>query len=158
MIRKATFRDAQNISTLALSLISFLSSNSEGTLPQEFTDTLTTQEYLKRFNSEQPFQHYVYEVEHQIVAYISYVTMVEDTHIFHLFVDEQYHKQGIAKKLWNFMLNATSSDVYTVNSSVWAIEFYKNLGFVNSSLMQKHDGLEYQPMIMMKEDISISQL
>ena len=153
MIRKATYRDAQNISVLALSLISFLSSNSEGTLPQEFMNTLTTKEYLKRFNSEQPFQHYVYEIENKIVAYISYVTMVEDTHIFHLFVDKQYHKMGIAKKLWNFMLHESTTDIYTVNSSLWAIEFYKNLGFLNSSLIQTHQGLEYQPMIMMKEDI-----
>jgi len=153
MIRKATVYDAENISILALSLIPFLSSNSEGTLPKEFTDTLTTQEYLKRFNSEQPFQHFVYEIEGRIVGYISYVTMVEDTHIFHLFVDEKYHKRGIAKSLWNFMLEETSSEVYTVNSSLWATKFYETLGFVNSSLVQKNQGLEYQPMIMNIEPI-----
>jgi len=153
MIREATVYDVEDISTLALSLIPFLSSNSEGTLPKEFTDTLTTQEYLKRFNHEQPFQHFVYEIEGTIVAYISYVSMVEDTHLFHLFVDEKYHKMGIAKSLWNFMLKETSSEIYTVNSSVWATKFYENLGFVNSSLIQKNQGLEYQPMIMYRGEI-----
>jgi len=151
MIRKATFNDAKSISALALSLISFLSSNSEGTLPQEFLETLSTQAYLERFNLEEPFEHFVCELDGKIVAYISYVIMVEDTHLFHLFVNEKYHKRGIAKKLWNFMLNETTTDVYTVNSSLWAMEFYKNLGFVNSALMQKYQGLEYQPMIMLNE-------
>ena len=148
MIREAMFRDAEDISTLAFSLISFLSSNDEQTLPQEFTDTLSTQEYLKRLNSEQSFEHFVYELDHQIVAYISYVTMVDNTHIFHLFVDEKHHKKGIATELWNFMLKETSSDIYMVNSSVWAMEFYTKLGFVKSALMQESKGLNYQPMVI----------
>ena len=148
MIREATVYDAEDISTLALSLVPFLSSNAERTLPQQFIDTLTTEEYVKRLNSEKPFHHFVYEIKNQIVAYISYVTMVDNTHIFHLFVDEKYHKKGIAKALWTFMLEHTSSDIYMVNSSLWAIDFYTHLGFVKSSLIEESAGLKYQPMVM----------
>jgi GNAT superfamily N-acetyltransferase len=152
VIREATVDDAQRLSTLACSLISFLSSRSDGYLAQEFVDTLSQEAYVSRLSNEHAFEHFVYVVEGNIVGYISYVTMVEDTHIFHLFVDKNYHKMGIAKKLWNFMLKQTFSEIYTVNSALRAKVFYENLGFVNSALVQTTQDLEYQPMIMLREE------
>ena len=45
------------------------------------------------------------------------------------FVDGQYHRKGIGKKLWEVVLSNTSANLITVHSSLYAAEIYKKLGF-----------------------------
>ena len=45
------------------------------------------------------------------------------------FVDGQYHRKGIGKKLWEAVLSNTSANLITVHSSLYAAEIYKKLGF-----------------------------
>ena len=67
-------------------------------------------------------------------------------HIALFFVDGEYHKKGIGKCLFQKVLeNATSNEI-TVNSSVYAIEVYHKLGFVDTDKEQIEDGIIYTPM------------
>ena len=45
------------------------------------------------------------------------------------FVDGQYHRKGIGKKLWEAVLSNTSANLITVHSSLYAAGIYKKLGF-----------------------------
>lgn len=75
----------------------------------------------------------------------------EVTHISLLFVRKSHQRRGIAKKLLEiavtdiFELNPAVKEL-TVNSSPYAVEIYKRLGFVSTDVMQEKDGIIFMPM------------
>lgn len=80
-----------------------------------------------------------------------------DSHISLLFVHEQYHRQGVAKKLLSNSLDelkASNKNIskITVNSSPYARGIYEHMGFIATSEIQQQDGLLFIPMV---KDISL---
>lgn len=73
-----------------------------------------------------------------------------ETHVSLLFVDSEYHKKGIARKLMTRMFEKTFSEYgkreMTVNSSPYAVGFYHKMGFVDTAPEQLTDGIRYTPM------------
>ena len=67
-------------------------------------------------------------------------------HICCFFVKAQYHRQGIGKKLWEYLLNNSVNETFTVNSSPYAVPVYHKLGFVDADSEQLTDGIRYTPM------------
>ena len=67
-------------------------------------------------------------------------------HICCFFVKARYHRQGIGRKLWEYLLANSSSEVITVNSSPYAVPVYRKLGFVDTDAEQLSDGMRYTPM------------
>lgn len=71
-------------------------------------------------------------------------------HICLLFVDEKFHKLGIAKRLFQLAKDEAIAikqiTEITVNSSPYAIEVYKKLGFKALDEEQVQDGIRYIPM------------
>ena len=67
-------------------------------------------------------------------------------HICCFFVKARYHRQGIGRKLWEYLLANSSSEVITVNSSPYAVDVYHKLGFSNVSSEQVVDGIKFTPM------------
>lgn len=74
------------------------------------------------------------------------------SHISLLFVDDKFHRQGIAKKLFLNALDEIKKDSsiskVTVNSSPFAIKVYERLGFFRKGELQEKDGIVFQPMEM----------
>ena len=71
-------------------------------------------------------------------------------HISLMFVDRQYHRQGIARQLFDVVLDEFKKEdatQITVNSSSYAIKFYEHLGFVITGDSQEKDGIIFTPMI-----------
>ncbi|MFS0777822.1 GNAT family N-acetyltransferase [Neobacillus sp. 3P2-tot-E-2] len=71
-------------------------------------------------------------------------------HICLLFVNKDYHRQGIGKRLFHTVLeeckrNSNCNNI-TVNSSPYAVEVYHRLGFVNLDQEQTVNGLRFTPM------------
>ena len=58
----------------------------------------------------------------------------------------QYQRQGIGRKLWDFLRENSSSKTITVNSSPYAHEVYKHLGFIDTDKEQSIKGLRFYPM------------
>lgn len=71
-------------------------------------------------------------------------------HIALFFVKGEYHKQGIGRKLFEAVIQNSTRDVITVNSSPYAIEVYKHLGFSVMQEEQITDGIRYTPMLFTK--------
>lgn len=74
-----------------------------------------------------------------------------DNHISLLFVDKNYHRQGIAKSLFYAMLSSLDKIKYTamtVNSSLYANEVYKKFGFKNIGETKEVNGIIFIPMKM----------
>lgn len=67
-------------------------------------------------------------------------------HIGGFFVDAAYHRRGIGRRLFEAMRRDYETQVFTVNSSPYAVEVYRRLGFTPTDTEQLTDGLRYTPM------------
>ena len=91
--------------------------------------------------------YYVAEIAGQLAGFIA---MRENKHVFHMFVDKRFHRQGIARALWVLArahaLEAGNPGVFTVNSSNYAVPVYEALGFTRTAVTQYLNGIYYNPM------------
>lgn len=71
-------------------------------------------------------------------------------HISLFFVDSKYHRKGIGKMLFSAFIKDNPAKVITVNSSPYAVEIYRKLGFVDTDTEQIQDGIRYTPMKYIK--------
>ena len=78
-------------------------------------------------------------------------TLGERKHICCFFVSAKYHRQGIGKKLWEYIKANSSCSEITVNSSPFAVEIYHKLGFEDTDTEQITDGIIYTPMRFIKQ-------
>ena len=67
-------------------------------------------------------------------------------HIGGFFVEAAYHRRGIGRRLFEAMRQDYETQVFTVNSSPYAVEVYRRLGFAATDTEQLTDGLRYTPM------------
>lgn len=74
-------------------------------------------------------------------------TRNEGSHIALFFVDGQYHRRGIGRKLFEASLKDNMNSRITVHSSEYAVEVYKKLGFTPEDEIQEDGGIKYIPMV-----------
>lgn len=75
-------------------------------------------------------------------------------HICCFFVKACYHRQGIGRMLWEYVLNNSRHQQFTVNSSPYAVSVYHKLGFVDLDGEQLADGMRFTPMKFDRDNIS----
>ena len=68
------------------------------------------------------------------------------SHICLFFVDEPYQRRGIGRLLWEHVLYCSDEKSITVNSSPYAVEIYRKLGFQSLAEECVTDGMRYTPM------------
>lgn len=73
------------------------------------------------------------------------IAVKNQTHVSLLFVDPTFHRQGTATALFKEAFAACSESI-TVNSSPYALAFYKRLGFMDQTAEQTVDGIRFIPM------------
>lgn len=83
-------------------------------------------------------------IEGNIIGVIA--TRNEGKHISLFFVHSKYHRKGIGRKLFEAILEESTADIITVNSSPYALEVYHKLGFVDVSEELMMKGIRYTPM------------
>jgi ribosomal protein S18 acetylase RimI-like enzyme len=67
-------------------------------------------------------------------------------HLSLLFVDSRCHNQGIARAMFEYALFRLSGTEMTVNSSPYAVGFYRKMGFVETDREQTVNGIRFVPM------------
>ena len=67
-------------------------------------------------------------------------------HIALFFVDGRRHRQGVGRRLFELACKDNVCGKLTVNSSPYAVEVYKRLGFRQTDAEQLKDGIRYTPM------------
>ena len=70
-------------------------------------------------------------------------------HVSLLFVDQEYHRKGVAKALIRRYFRDARNDgvtYVTVNSSPYAVGFYHKIGFTNVKEEVEKDGIRFTPM------------
>ncbi len=73
-------------------------------------------------------------------------TRNDKKHICCFFVRQQFQRQGIGRKLWEYVKNNSPHNIITVNSSPYAVPVYHKLGFTDIDTEQLKDGIRYTPM------------
>jgi len=63
-----------------------------------------------------------------------------------LFVDDRYHKNGIAKNLVSLSIKRAKVTDIGVNSSPYAVDIYKKMGFEQLDEEQEREGIRSIPM------------
>jgi len=141
-IRVAIKEDVDQVCALVTSLSHFYLENKGDELPVWFANTLTKTAFVERFESSE-YYNVVYEVDGNIAGYLSFKS---HSHLYHLFVSEDYQRQGIAKQLWENATSVYPSDCYTLRSSLFAVPIYQAFGFRAVGEAGSKDGISYQPM------------
>ena len=81
---------------------------------------------------------------------IGVVAVRNVSHISLLFVDENYHRQGIGRALIRHVANYLKTEVgaekLTVNAAPYGVAFYHKVGFIDTGLETKKEGILYTPM------------
>ncbi|MDP3815713.1 GNAT family N-acetyltransferase [Pseudomonas sp.] len=74
----------------------------------------------------------------------------DNQHIYHLFVRPNFHRLGIANRLWQQLksqaIAAGNTQGFTVNSSLFAVPVYAGFGFRPTGEAQAKNGIHFQPM------------
>lgn len=82
-------------------------------------------------------------------------TRNKGSHIALLFVDAQWQRKGIGRKLIEVALEDCNGSTMTVNSAPFAHGFYKKAGFEDTDVEQLTNGIRYITMRNMKHEINI---
>ena len=82
----------------------------------------------------------------EVEKLVGVLCMRRPQHIGGFFVDAAYHRRGIGRRLFEAMRQDYETQIFTVNSSPYAVEVYRRLGFVPTDTEQFTDGLRYTPM------------
>lgn len=82
---------------------------------------------------------------------VGVIGMRENRHIALLFVDARHHRRGIARALVERAVALSRAEnpglaVVTLNSSPYAHEAYRRMGFVDTAPEQVVDGIRFTPM------------
>ena len=105
---------------------------------KEFKKTIDDNEWIKARN-----YYGAFDENNKVLGVIA---TKDITHIALFFVDGEYHKQGIGRKLYNKVESLNNKGFFTVNSSPYAHEVYKHLGFIDTDTEQCVNGLIFFPM------------
>lgn len=81
---------------------------------------------------------------------IGIITLTRRSHLCLLFVEKACHRQGIARALFSALRDhcrtAPDTPRITVNSSPYAVEAYRRLGFRTTGDERTVDGIRFTPM------------
>jgi len=145
-IRAATPEDSESISKLVWRLsaeyiVEEFSQQGKATLFESMTPA-AIRKYI-----QSGYRYHVAEVKKQLVGVVA---VKDNTHLYHLFVAQDYQRQGIASSLWQLAkqecLEQGNPGEFTVNSSSHAQGVYESMGFVAQSGPQDKNGVIYIPM------------
>lgn len=141
-IRNASESDAEVISRLIASLAYYYCADTNADLPDWFANSITPQAVQQRI-VDPAFDNYIYVEGDDIVGYIA---LQNDNHLYHLFVGEAQQGRGIARKLWQHVLQHSDSKKFTLRSSLYAVPVYERFGFRSVGPAGEKEGIGFQPM------------
>lgn len=119
---------------------------------------LKAHQHLMNIMSENSFKDLIQNSAYRVTValeddkVVGVVTIKNFTHLYALYVDDDFKRQGIAKTLWEQVkgecLNRSKLKEFTVNSSEFAVEFYEKQGFIRYGDFETEQGVKYLPMVL----------
>ena len=142
-IRKAIPTDAKAISELMSPLVKEFISYEYTEQGAEVMLTSMTPKII-RSNIDQSYEYFVAEERNKIIGVLGFK---QGYHLFHCFVNKNYQRKHLGKKLWQYWLASTKPGKVTVNSSKYAVKFYQALGFKSKNEIFEKNGVTCYPMV-----------
>lgn len=146
--RPASPADAAAISELIHSLAAYIEDGPVNPDCESYFKTITPAALANRIVA--PGFFYVVAEDSQGVCGVAGIR--DARHLYHLFVKETLHRQGLARELWQRVMGPSSSLYFTVNASLFAVPVYTRLGFVSAGAPQSRNGVTVQPMVYTKAE------
>ncbi len=75
----------------------------------------------------------------------------ERNHICFFFTEGKYHRLGIGRNLFGYLLEQNDAAVFTLNSSPYGLPFYKAIGFIETDKEQTVHGITFTPMVYQRK-------
>ena len=144
----ATPAEAPALAQLVNGLSHYYLDDPKAQLPDWLSDTLTEASFTARL-AEPNYINLVCKFKDEVSGaevIQGYMSIKDQSHIYHLFVAEDYQGKGVAKQLWNHARAFTQSESFTVRSSLYAVPVYKQFGFVEAGDVGCKDGVTFMPM------------
>jgi len=145
-IRRATIEDAAAISDLIRPLAERYIANEFS--PEGAANLLASMEadaiegYLA--------SGYEYHVAEEDGMLVGVVGVRDNSHLYHLFVADEFRGRGFARELWRVARDACRAagnvGEFTVNSSRFAVAMYRKFGFVETGPPETKNGVTSVPM------------
>jgi ribosomal protein S18 acetylase RimI-like enzyme len=146
LIRAMSHADIASVASLLESLAREHIIHEFGPHAREVFLTKNNENSIREFVA-QGFRYHVAELNGRIIGFVG---VRDNKHLYHLFVANEFQRQGLGRQLWNVAraqcLAAGNPGNFTVNSSNNAVAIYERLGFVRTGPMQNRDGVLYNPM------------
>ena len=150
IIRKITSNEVEDAMKLALEVFMQFEAPDYGPNGVDTfkRDIVENQEYIKNAKLGKCPIYGAFEGD-KIVALIGMRS--NKTHINLVFTKREYHRRGIAKSIFNYLLNDIinenpSLEEITLNSSPYGMPFYLAIGFIPLSDEQEMNGIKFTPM------------
>ena len=143
-IRAATAGDAEAISVLIGGLVGYsLADPSDPGAAAPFLETVTPGSIRGYLESDS----FVYHVAVEAGVVVGAVGIRDGSHLYHLWVRESHHGHGVGRALWTHALeHAGHPELFTVNSSPYAVPVYRRFGFEPVAEEIRKDGVAFVPM------------
>lgn len=145
-IRKARSADASHISELIYKVAYGFNSNASGEVAPWFLASVTPSA-IAGYIADTKFNYLVGCVGRALAGVIA---LRDTTHIHHLFVAPEFHRQGVATKLWERAkadaIALGNTEGFSVRSSEYAVPVYKRLGFHVAGARAEKEGVIFVPM------------
>jgi ribosomal protein S18 acetylase RimI-like enzyme len=145
-IRPASVDDADAIGSLILSLLPYMTVHPHGLGAEKFIANIGI-DAQRRYLGQDNFR---YHVALQGEKLLGVVAVRDNTHLFHLFIDESQHRKGLGRRLWELARDDAMArgnpGRFTVNSAGRATGLYLRLGFVHAGEESLHDGMVGEPL------------
>jgi GNAT superfamily N-acetyltransferase len=154
-LREAKPGDAEAVSALVTALAPFfLADPGDLEAAAPFLATFSPEAFRGNFASDR-FRYHVAESNGELAGVVG---VRDEQHLFHLFVAERFHRQGLAARLWTearaAARTAGNPGRFTVNSSRYAIPVYERFGFRATGPEVHKDGVIFVPMALDEHGVS----
>ncbi len=145
-IRRAGTEDAEAISQLIRGLARYFTLDPQGHGAEAFLKSIEPSA-IKGYISASNFSYFIGHVESQLAGVVA---VRDNTHLYHLFVGQEFQGQGLSSQLWQHAKTSAAAAgnrvAFTVNSTPYAVPVYERFGFKASGPRVETNGIAYVPM------------
>jgi ribosomal protein S18 acetylase RimI-like enzyme len=145
-IRQATTKDAQAISALISSVSHYFTLHPRGVGADGFLKTIKPLA-IAGYIEDDKFMYFSAFIESDLAGVVA---IRDNEHLYHLFVSPKFQRRGLANKLWTFAkedaIRKSNTNVFTVNSTEYAVPVYEKFGFRAVGQRVEADGIAFVPM------------
>lgn len=105
---------------------------------------------------ERPSGHMIFVAQFDLEL-IGMIDVRNDGHICLFFVKKKYQKQGVGRGLLKLAesvceIEENGNGKLSVNSSLFAVRCYENLGFMKTQSVQTVNGIKFVPMVRIRKN------